>query len=147
MTDHELRDRLDRLERKCRRLTLAAGGLGIALVAGVTMAMAPVQEDAEEVPDLIRARAFQVVDDDGNVRIALQERSTFGTSLRATPEGGYEIVLTAAKEENDHPDRWVVTLGVKDDPHSASLAIRPPKPTAPRAVGCPRLHARIPPSP
>ena len=63
MTD-QLTARLDRLEKRCRRLTVGATALGVSLAAVVTMGA--VAED--EVPDEIKARRITVVDPQGNPR-------------------------------------------------------------------------------
>ena len=64
----EIAGRVQRLERDNRRLRLAAGCL-VALVVAVPLvgAVLPVQ-----VPEVIEARSFRVLDEQGKVRVALR---------------------------------------------------------------------------
>ena len=62
----EIAGRVQRLERDNRRLRLAAGGLVAVLVAATVAAVLPAQ-----VPEVIEARAFRVLDENGTPRAGL----------------------------------------------------------------------------
>ena len=66
MNEQELVARIDRLERRCKRLTCAAGALALAFVTAITTGA--VQEG--EVPDVVRAQKFEVVGKDGTDQVA-----------------------------------------------------------------------------
>ena len=65
--------RLDKLERDNRRLKLALGALLLALAAvPLVGAVMP-----EQVPDAVRARAFYVEDENGTVRVRIDDFGIF----------------------------------------------------------------------
>ena len=72
-----LEDRIRKLERNNRRLVIGAiGGGGVLLVALGLGAAAP-----EIVPETIRARAVEVVDGNGTVRVRLSTQGDGGAAL------------------------------------------------------------------
>ena len=93
MTD-QITARLDRLEKRCHRLTIGATALGIALVAVVTMGA--VAED--EVQDVVRARDFRLIDSEGRVRWSAWVNE-HGSGLDLSDEKG-KIRWTAAVDED-----------------------------------------------
>ena len=62
----EIAGRVQRLERDNRRLRLAAGCLVAVLVAATVAAVLP-----EQVPEVIEAREFRVLDENGTPRAGL----------------------------------------------------------------------------
>ena len=73
-----IKERLTRLERKNRRLTLALVSVGTAAILAVAVGMAA----SEAVPDEVKARKFTLVDANGKVRAMLTvDKSGTGVSL------------------------------------------------------------------
>ena len=62
-------ERLDRLERQNRRLKVGLASLLAAAVAAGLVGFA--RQDS--IPDLVEARAFHVVSEDGTVRVKLED--------------------------------------------------------------------------
>ena len=68
-----LESRVDKIERDNRRLKLALGALLLALAAvPLVGAVMP-----EQVPDAVRARAFYVEDENGTVRVRIDDCGIF----------------------------------------------------------------------
>ena len=78
--------RLDKLERDNRRLKLAVGALLLALAAVPLIgAVMP-----EQIPEVIRARAFQVIDANGNERAAMNPTGIIYADENGTVRAGME---------------------------------------------------------
>jgi len=78
-----IEERLTRLERKNRRLTLAVLLTGVAAALVVTVGMAR----TEAVPDAVRAHSFVLLDENGKVRAMLAVAKD-GPGLRLSDENG-----------------------------------------------------------
>lgn len=78
--------RLDRLERQNRRLRTALSFVVVVLLGGGLLAL----RSQDSVPDVLKAKAVQVVDKDGNVLVNLASRTfagdTWGYIETMTPE-------------------------------------------------------------
>ena len=61
-----MKERIDQLERKCKRLTLAVTGMIVLAVGAVCIAAKPNSQK-----DGIQTNKLEIVDDEGNVRIRL----------------------------------------------------------------------------
>ncbi len=93
-----IEQRLERLERQNRWLKGGLASLVVVLAAGVLFGFASQQE----IPDLIKARQFQVVSEDGLVLVKLE--GTLGrVGLRGTVETlngkGQELVRLLATKD------------------------------------------------
>ena len=74
-----LEQRLERLERQNRRLKMAGF---IALLAVLSVVLMGQAETAETVPDVIKAKTFIAVDDEGNERVLMGSMTTgYGLAL------------------------------------------------------------------
>ena len=80
-------ERMEILEKQVRRQRRWNIGLGVLVVAGGLMAAKGVQE----VPDVIRAKKIEVVNDDGKIRVGM------GTSKRNG--GGAFILFNGSQQE------------------------------------------------
>jgi hypothetical protein len=102
MTIDEIGERVARLERKNRRLTLALVlmGLTAALLATVALALTCL------VPQVARARNFLLLDDHGKTR-AMLGMDKDGPRLVLCDENGKERALLGAfKDGSPHLDLW-----------------------------------------
>ena len=86
-----IEERIERLERTNRRYRLMFTLIGVLAVCAVGISAAP---DAG-VPDVIQAKAFQVVDDEGNVLIVLRDDGGVGT-LETFDRTGEMLVTLAS---------------------------------------------------
>jgi hypothetical protein len=89
-----LKEQIDQLERKCKRLTLAVTGMMVIAVAAVCIAAKP-----NPNKDGIQASKLEIVDEEGNVRIRLgradagygiivyDSNGKFGATLTNAPLG------------------------------------------------------------
>jgi hypothetical protein len=89
-----LKEQIDQLERKCKRLTLAVTGMMVIAVAAVCIAAKP-----NPNKDGIQASKLEIVDEEGNVRIRLgradagygiivyDSNGKFGATLTNAPFG------------------------------------------------------------
>ena len=89
-----LKEQIDQLERKCKRLTLAVTGMMVIAVAAVCIAANP-----NPNKDGIQASKLEIVDEEGNVRIRLgradagygiivyDSNGKFGATLTNAPLG------------------------------------------------------------
>ena len=100
MTD-QITARLDRLEKRCRRLTIGATALGLALAAAVTVSA--VAEPA--VQDMVRARGFELIDDEGELRAFLNVT------------GNDDVILSLIDKQG--VQRWFARI----DKHGPSLIL------------------------
>ena len=86
-----MKERIDQLERKCKRLTLAVTGMMILAVAAVCIAAKPNSQK-----DGIQTNKLEIVDDEGNVRISLgREDSGYGVVVY-DEDGKFGATLTDA---------------------------------------------------
>lgn len=95
-----LESRVLRLERGLNRWKLAAGGLAVLVIAAI--AIGATSRDAQNLPDVIRARRFEVVGATGGTKAylgTLNGNSDFGI-LRLFDKEGKEC-FTARTGENE----------------------------------------------
>ena len=86
-----MKERIDQLERKCKRLTLAVTGMIVLAVGAVCIAAKP-----NSHKDGIQANKLEIVDDEGNVRISLgREDSGYGVVVY-DEDGKFGATLTDA---------------------------------------------------
>ena len=78
-----MKERIDQLERKCKRLTLAVTGMIVLAVGAVCIAAKPNSQK-----DGIQTNKLEIVDDEGNVRIRL-----------GRADAGYGVVVYDADEK------------------------------------------------
>ena len=76
-------ERMNHLERTNRRLTMALVLVGMATIITVAAGMGP----AEAVPNVVKARSFVLVDENGKERATLSV-TRFGTQLTLVDENG-----------------------------------------------------------
>ncbi len=111
-------ERLERLERQNRRLkTGLASLLVVAVAAGLVGFAQP-----DSIPDVVEAKAFHVVGEDGTVLVKLQDSlgtgsGLFGTITTLNGEGKTLVVLRAAQGVGtvstwNGEDQALVALGV-----------------------------------
>jgi hypothetical protein len=103
--DPDLEARVQALERKARRATLAAGGLGSALA--VLLLLGARQQPEPPVHDVLRARSIEVVgarEDGGEDYVALR--------LGASARGGYLEAEAASSAAPDPASTRVEASGV-----------------------------------
>ena len=92
-------ERLDRLERQNRWLKAGLASLLVAAVATGLLVFAP----QDTIPDLVEARAFHVVDENGAVLVKLEDSFGFslglgGTITTLSNEGQKLVMLTATMD-------------------------------------------------
>ena len=86
-----MKERIDQLESKCKRLTLAVTGMIVLAVGAVCIAAKPNSQI-----DGIQTNKLEVVDDEGNVRISLgREDSGYGVVVYDA-DGKFGATLTDA---------------------------------------------------
>jgi hypothetical protein len=86
-----MKERIDQLERKCKRLTLAVTGMLVLAVAAVCIAAKPNSQKKG-----IQASKLEILDDEGNVRISLgREDSGYGVVV-CDADGKFGVTLTDA---------------------------------------------------
>ena len=78
-----MKERIDQLERKCKRLTLTVTGMIVLAVGAVCIAAKPNSQK-----DGIQTNKLEIVDDEGNVRIRL-----------GRADAGYGVVVYDADEK------------------------------------------------
>lgn len=88
MSERDLAERMEKLERDNRRLKRTGVGLFVVLVALTTVYA------TRPVPDVIKAHEFDVVDNKGRVAVKLFEHSPLGFELNA----GIEMFDTHGRE-------------------------------------------------
>ncbi len=92
--------RVNRLERENRRLKRIVLSAGVLLAAGVLLGPAP----PKGAPKILKAREFQVVDDDGATRVALRLEASGEPRMTFSGAGGSEVLLGLSEK------RLVLTL-------------------------------------
>jgi hypothetical protein len=103
-------ERLERLERQNRWLRSGLGLLVVVVLAGGLLGLAG-QDDT--VPDIVKARAFHAVDEDGNVLVKVGGRTVYGTTcgsidtMTSEAQKLVSIDTTAATASNDSAQRMV----------------------------------------
>ena len=86
MNVNELSGRLERLERENRRMKRAGlAVVGIALTVALIGATTP-----DEIPEVIEARAFRVIDENGNSRVRIT-----AAGIGYLDENGFRAGITA----------------------------------------------------
>ena len=95
-----MKERINQLERKCKRLTLAVTGMMVLAVAAVCISAKPNSDK-----DSIQTKKLEIVDANGNVRIRL-----------GRADGGYGVVVY------DADGKFGATL--TDAPLGASMQLR-----------------------
>jgi hypothetical protein len=111
-----IEERLNRLERKNRRLTLAMLLTGVAAALVVTLGMAK----TEVVPDEVKAHSFKLLDDNGNTRAALDvTKDGVGLALLGG-KGNTQAALSVANEEamlvlSDTNDKPRIAMAMSKD--------------------------------
>jgi len=135
MTDAEVSDimkRLARVERKVRRCRAALAGVALVVAAGVG---APLLVAAAKVPETIRAKRFQVVDDAGAVRAVLaMDGDNVGLGLFDTADKPRAKLATAGDDVGlnlfDKAGKLRAGLGTVGDNASLSFFDTAGKPRA-----------------
>ena len=89
-------ERLEKLERKYRRLVLAGGGLVAVLVATLLLGAA-----SQDVKDEIRARKFVMVGEKGKVRAVLEVHEDTATAMLQVYATNGKSGLWLGVSEND----------------------------------------------
>ncbi len=84
-----IEQRLDRLERQNRRLKGGLGLLLLTVVVGLLLGFA----GQEKVPDVVKAKAFHVVTDDGKVLLKLEDTLGLGIAGTLTAMNGKGQIL------------------------------------------------------
>ena len=85
-----IEQRLAKLERTSRYWRFTAVALGLTLVAITAMGLA---DDAEQVPDVIRARRFEVVNEQGTPQVILSQHEQLGGAIGTYNPQGERVVL------------------------------------------------------
>lgn len=121
-----IEDRIARLERQNRRLQCMVAMLVLMLTAGLVLGLAA----PEEVPDVVEAKTFRVVDDDGTVLAALFGRGGIGQLTTFSDEkplfhlskslGGHGMLSTY-----DAKGRDIVVLGATDNGEGTIRTVDP----------------------
>ena len=86
-----MKERIDQLERKCKRLTLAVTGMMVLAVAAVCISAKPNFDK-----DIIQASKFEIVDENGNVRIRLGRADAGYGVVVYDADGKFGATLTDA---------------------------------------------------
>ena len=107
-----LESRLSKVEQDNRRLKLTVGALLLALAAVAVM--------SQRIPDVIQARAFEVIDENETGRVMLNADGI-----------GYH-------DENGNPRALLTDTGISyGDENGNTFGVRPAPPTAPVGEGSP----------
>jgi hypothetical protein len=123
-TDHDLIARLDRLERINRGYRRALTVLGLALAAAVTVSMS--QDDP--VPEVIRTRSLEVVDEQGRALVHLFSTMGIGAIATSDEEGNPLVALLA---ERAGEERVGVVTALSSDGQPPAGTARCGRTTAP----------------
>ena len=86
-----MKERIDKLERKCKRLTLAVTGMMVLAVGAVCIAAKPNSQK-----DGIQTNKLEIVDDEGNVRISLGRKDSGYGVVVYDADGKFGATLTDA---------------------------------------------------
>ena len=86
-----MKERIDQLERKCKRLTLTVTGMIVLAVGAVCIAAKPNSQK-----DGIQANKLEIVDDEGNVRISLGRADAGYGVVVYDADGKFRATLTDA---------------------------------------------------
>ena len=86
-----MKERIDQLERKCKRLTLAVTGMIVLAVGAVCIAAKPNSQK-----DGIQTNKLEIVDDEGNVRISLGRTDAGYGVVVYDADGKFRATLTDA---------------------------------------------------
>ena len=86
-----MKERIDQLERKCKRLTLAVTGMIVLAVGAVCIAAKPNSQK-----DGIQTNKLEIVDDEGNVRIRLGRADAGYGIVVYDADGKFRATLTDA---------------------------------------------------
>jgi len=86
-----MKERIDQLERKCKRLTLAVSGMIVLAVGAVCIAAKPNSQK-----DGIQANKLEIVDEKGNVRIRLGRADAGYGIVVYDSDGKFGATLTDA---------------------------------------------------
>ena len=86
-----MKERIDQLERKCKRLTLAVTGMIVLAVGAVCIAAKPNSQK-----DGIQTNKLEIVDDEGNVRIRLGRADAGYGVVVYDADGKFRATLTDA---------------------------------------------------
>ena len=86
-----MKERIDQLERKCKRLTLTVTGMIVLAVGAVCIAAKPNSQK-----DGIQTNKLEIVDDEGNVRISLGRTDAGYGVVVYDADGKFRATLTDA---------------------------------------------------
>ena len=86
-----MKERIDQLERKCKRLTLTVTGMIVLAVGAVCIAAKPNSQK-----DGIQTNKLEIVDDEGNVRIRLGRADAGYGVVVYDADGKFRATLTDA---------------------------------------------------
>ena len=86
-----MKERIDQLERKCKRLTLTVTGMIVLAVGAVCIAAKPNSQK-----DGIHTNKLEIVDDEGNVRIRLGRADAGYGVVVYDADGKFRATLTDA---------------------------------------------------
>ena len=86
-----MKERIDQLERKCKRLTLTVTGMIVLAVGAVCIAAKPNSQK-----DGIQTDKIEIVDDEGNVRIRLGRADAGYGVVVYDADGKFRATLTDA---------------------------------------------------
>ena len=86
-----MKERIDQLERKCKRLTLTVTGMIVLAVGAVCIAAKPNSQK-----DGIQTNKLEIVDDEGNVRIRLGRADSGYGVVVFDADGKFRATLTDA---------------------------------------------------
>ena len=105
------------LRNQVRTLKSVVYGLGCLLVAGIVVGATSLQT----VPDVIQAKKFEVVDDDGKVFVLISGSTTQSNSNKSHQEGGIISTYNSQGEKlilmgmNNHGSGAIQTKNNKGD--------------------------------
>jgi hypothetical protein len=86
-----MKERIDQLERKCKRLTLTVTGMIVLAVGAVCIAAKPNSQK-----DGIQTNKLEIIDDEGNVRISLGRADVGYGVVVYDADGKFRATLTDA---------------------------------------------------
>ena len=86
-----MKERIDQLERKCKRLTLTVTGMIVLAVGAVCIAAKPNSQK-----DGIQTNKLEIVDDEGNVRIRLGRADAGYGVVVFDADGKFRATITDA---------------------------------------------------
>jgi len=100
--------RLDKLEQDNRRLKLTVGALLLVLAAVPLIgAVMP-----EQVQDVVRARAFRAVDENGTVRVRIDDFGIFHRDENGNLRASMGLGGIGYYDENDYPRTGLSIYGI-----------------------------------